>query len=240
MSARRSGIAANKWILQSVKTPKFVYRYGIDTDATVRDLERKVNPIVSAAKYETLLNNYGLMVIYEWFHPNEYVLDKDYYWREYVRMISHSMPSDKSLPTVFVADDVNHEGMKECLGTSIVCKSCEIRCSFHNLSKPSSVGNLIKAITRKTNSMLKLHSLALRIRSNSDDSTNGFVSSLQPLLEESMTMYHNIHYEKLLQIARKSRRGDKAKELLTLLADNGLSSPKLVRNNSFLLFTKGK
>ena len=238
MSAKRSATAARKFILESLKAPAFVYRYRTDTKATVKNLECKLEPAVSANKYNALLNNYNTMILYEWFHPNESVIDKEYYWQKFANAI-HMKTSSKEVPMIFLADDINHKGLQSCLGTNILNNASDCRCSFQNYVKASPLDKLIKKIIKNADK-LKLHSLALRIDSHNDKAINNFVVSLQPVLEESMNMYQDIHYDKLLQIARNARSGNKVRDVLTSLADSGLSSPRLVRNGSWLIFTRAQ
>ncbi|CCE92847.1 Cbt1p TDEL_0F00360 [Torulaspora delbrueckii] len=239
MSPKRSATAARKFILESLKAPAFVYRYRTDTKATVKNLECKLEPAVSANKYNALLNNYNTMILYEWFHPNESVIDKEYYWQKFANAIHMKTSSNKEVPMIFLADDINHKGLQSCLGTNILNNASDCRCSFQNYVKASPLDKLIKKITKNADK-LKLHSLALRIDSHNDKAINNFVVSLQPVLEESMNMYQDIHYDKLLQIARNARSGNKVRDVLTSLADSGLSSPRLVRNGSWLIFTRAQ
>lgn len=236
MSTKQSAKAVQQRILRSLKAPEFVFKYQHDSKAAIRQLERKLEPSVSAAKYGECLNNYSTMILYEWSHQADSVINRDYFWRKFADAQQNTASVGESVPSIYLADDINHDGLTRSLGLNILRHGSRYRCSFQKDLKAPVLNEIIKA-TAQNSDKLKLHSIALRIHSHNDKAINSFVSSLQPLLEESTTMYQDIHYEKLLQIAKKARSGNAVRDLLTRLADAGLSSPKLARNNSWLLFT---
>lgn len=224
-------------ILNALRAPRFVYRYQLHDKDPIARLERKVVDRTAAAKYDWYLTNYNTMLLFEW--PRDNTIDRNYYWRAFANSMNRPAAEDKKLATVYLSDKIRNRALDNCLGTKIASGPVEHRCLFQNGLQASSLAQLVDSATKSVGGP-RLKAVALRISLEGDKRINEFVTSLQPVLEESMNMYKDVHYGKLLQIAKQAKNDNSVKEVLAKLAENDLSSPKLVRNNSWLMFASSK
>lgn len=231
-TAVEGSFSLRKRILNYLRAPRFVYKYQLH-NSSIRQLERKVVDDVAASKYNWFLSTYNTMLLFEW--PKSDIIDRDYYWREFARSVDQKSSSSGDSSTIYFSEKISNRALDTCLNTKLLTADSEHRCLFHNGLEASSLADLVESVNENTGE-LKLKLMALRVNFEGDKGVNDFVTSLQPVLEESMNMYKDVHYEKLLQLARQTKDDNSVKDVLAKLAENNLSSPRLVRNNSWLLF----
>ncbi|QLL34607.1 hypothetical protein HG536_0G04690 [Torulaspora globosa] len=232
---RASTLRGQRKIFDSLGAPSFAYRYQLYDRDTVGTLEQKLAERIAAAKYDWFFQNHSSMLLFEW--PSDRTVDRDYYWREFANCVNRTFDGDSA--TTFLSDKLSNEALDSCLGTPIASGRAEHRCMFQKGLEARSLAKLVDSVAQNA-SGLRLKALAFRLESEGEKHSNNFVASLQPVLEESMNMYRDIHYEKLLKIARQAKSDNSAKDVLAKLAENDLTSPRLVRDGSWLMFASLK
>lgn len=230
-----------KFLFDSLKAPRFVYQYWFKSAKTIKNLETRLASKACAAKYDEYLNSFNSLILYEWRKQKDLTINRGYYWDKLASELGPlrdpTASADGKFSSLFLADKLNKEALQKCLQGDLLDDTNEYQCSYHNITEVSQFDHLIDRITTNS-SKLQIHSLGLRLNFSGDKSINSFVGAIQPVLEESLNMYRDINYEKLLLIAKQAKSGNSVRDLLIKLAENGLSSPKLVRGNDRLIITR--
>lgn len=226
-------------ILDALHAPRFVYRYWFRNQHSLSDIERRVDKKVLSNRYDEYLTTYNTLVLFEWRKDKIRDINKDHAWRRFADIVHSGGASNHNSMPIFLGDKINSIALENCLQTDCLKPGVEYRCSFQNILDVAPIEHLLD-YTTASDSKLKLHSLGLRINSQGDRPINNVATYIQPLLEDSINMYKDMNYEKLLRIAKgaKENNGTSVKQLLVRLAENGLLSPKLVRRNNWLMFTR--
>lgn len=226
-------------VLDALRAPRFVYRYCFRNQHLLSDIERKVDKKVLSNKYDEYLTTYNTLALFEWREDKIADINRGYYWRTFADTAHSGGASEQNSTHIFLEDKINSIALDSCLQTDCLKPGVEYRCSFQNILDVAPIERLLD-YTTASDSKLRLHSLALRISSQRDRPINKIASYIQPLLEDSVNMYKDIHYEKLLRIAKEAKEdnGTSVKRLLVKLAEDGLLSPKLVCRNDWLIFTR--
>lgn len=232
--ARVGVLRGQKRIFDSLGAPSFAYRYQLYDRDTVGTLERRLADRVVAAKYEWFLQSNSSMLLFDW-HGGK-AGDREFYWREFANSVNRAL--DNGAMATFLAGKLRNEALDSCLGAAVASGGADHRCVFCKGLDARSLAKLLDSVAQRAGE-LRLKALALRLDFEGEKHSN-FVASLQPVLEESMNMYTDIHYEKLLQIAKQAKSDNAVKDVLAKLAENDLTSPRLLRNNGWLLFARSK
>ncbi|QLQ82677.1 hypothetical protein HG537_0H04400 [Torulaspora globosa] len=231
---RADVLRGQKRIFDSLGTPRFVYRYQLYDRDSVGALEKRLADRIAVEKYEWLFQSNSSMLLFDWHREKGF--DRDYYWREFAHCVNGAVNAGAG--ATFVSDKLRNAALDGCLGAVVASGRAEHRCMFHKGLDTRSLAQLVDSAVQNTEG-LRLKALALRLNFEGEMASS-FVASLQPVLEESINMYKDIHYEKLLQIAKQTKSDNAVKDVLAKLAENDLTSPRLVRNNSWLMFGGSK
>lgn len=226
-------------LLEALNAPKFAYRYQLKDSKMNSHTKKQLVTNVLTEKFEKYLCEYSNFALFDWADDGLRKINRNYFWNEYANQNSNAGQNERAM---FFPDRLNNRAFENSLQFKWLGSLTEYRCSFQNVQDMRPLMELLDSTTA-SGSKLRLHSLGLRVKSNKrSPPISSIASYIQPLLEESMNMYTNLNYDKLLRIAKQSKThtDNAARSLLVRLAENGLSSPKLVNDDNWLLFTRDK
>ena len=245
--------------MNAAKSYKFLLKYpAVPNSKELARLERKVATSFTRQKYQEYLSKYNIFCLFAWKHNHQEVgdggneggrIDRSHYWRMFNRsgigrdLQGLGLPQqqqEQQYSSIALKEPLNVKVFEECISLNFIGDpTMQLQCKLTRTNHLEVVERALKRVDADPGSQLEVFSLGIRL-----DAQNEELDYIQPLLEQSHSMYKELNYDKLVQFAKwertdgRSPKSQIAKSFLHKLAKSNLSVPLLSLNGNWLVFKR--
>ncbi|CCH60863.1 hypothetical protein TBLA_0D03640 [Henningerozyma blattae CBS 6284] len=244
------------------ETPKFILKNLNTIKHNNNTLVQKI--IKNKANYKAyteFFTKYDTFLMFT-IKPDTHLYSKSelkYNWLNFTQVLKSQGILSSRCSTMILQEPINKRMMNSVMKTDICVGNSEN--SFHgifqNTDKITNIQTILK-ITEEHNFNFQMHALGFQISSsNTSSEILNFISKIQPFIQRNNEKYKNLSYSKLLSLAEhgnpqneefinnKGRNHDdictsaeSITPVLQALASHHLLFPRVIRNSSYLIFSK--
>ncbi|CCK71078.1 Cbt1p KNAG_0G00200 [Huiozyma naganishii CBS 8797] len=228
--------------VKSKHIPQFVYKYGRSLSAgELKRFEQRLAYPLLRDNYQEFLKKYNTLYLFRWSH-DDWTLDRRYFWHRFLKKIGETDVDHHS------SNRVHIKAIQEATGIPLgVDQNDNLRYLFkHNKDIRDVNSSVEKVLATAPKNHLELLSVGTKLSDlNGTASSTALLGAnyIKPLVEESLSMYQDLDYDKLLQLARNTKNesptGPKqvAKQLLRNVTSGQLTRPAMSKSRDWLFFT---
>ena len=246
--------------MNAAKTYKFLLKYpAVPSSKELARLERKVATSFTRQKYQEYLSKYNIFCLFAWKHnhreigdgsnDDSTIIDKRHYWRMFNRstmgrdlqgLALSQRQQEQQYSSIALKEPLDIKVFEECISLNFIGDpTTQLQCKLTRTNHLEAIERALKRVDADPASQLEVFSLGIRL-----DAQNEELDYIQPLLEQSHSMYKELNYDKLVQFAKwertdgQSPKSQIAKSFLHKLAKSNLSVPLLSVDGNWLVFKR--